>query len=176
VFRVVNDALRSLPHALRREALDQMLAQAHLSTSPRSSHRPLTPLEVRELGSAPLIEVGAHTMTHPRLSALGRDDQAQELRVSKSRLEEMLAAEVKSFAYPFGSRDDYSATSVEIARESGFAIACANFEAPVSSACSPWELPRMMVMNTSAETLLARLEALWTGEPTDRDRELRADR
>src|SRR5204862_6587891 len=51
------------------------------------------------------IEVGAHTRTHARLTALTSDDVVAEMDVSKQELERMVGAPVVTFAYPFGAVD-----------------------------------------------------------------------
>lgn len=50
-------------------------------------------------------EVGAHSRTHPDLTALGDDALADEILGGKARLEDQLGREVKVFAYPYGSED-----------------------------------------------------------------------
>lgn len=47
-------------------------------------------------------EVGAHTRTHPDLTALTGDEAESEMRGSRKEIEERLQQPVESFAYPFG--------------------------------------------------------------------------
>ena len=44
--------------------------------------------------------VGSHTVTHPNLAQVGRDDVTTELQESKRRLEEKLGGPVSHFSYP----------------------------------------------------------------------------
>ena len=60
----------------------------------------LTWEEVREMRLAG-IEFGSHTVNHPRLVELGRQEIERELRDSKDQLEQQLAEAVTTFAYPF---------------------------------------------------------------------------
>jgi len=60
----------------------------------------LTLSEVRELHSLG-INIGSHTVTHPKLKLLPQDEVENELSGSKQALEDALGAPVKSFAYPF---------------------------------------------------------------------------
>lgn len=48
------------------------------------------------------MEIGAHTVTHPRLSEIGDDEALREMRESREALEDMLAVPVTSFCYPEG--------------------------------------------------------------------------
>src|ERR1035437_7820808 len=60
----------------------------------------LTWSEVRELQRYG-ISFGSHTVTHPQLRDLGKDDIEKELVNSKKAIEEKTGREVDSFAYPY---------------------------------------------------------------------------
>jgi peptidoglycan/xylan/chitin deacetylase (PgdA/CDA1 family) len=66
-------------------------------------------------------EIGAHTVTHPRLAELPADERVEELVRSKAILEEGLGEPVDHLAYPFGSYDDAVRAS---AIEAGYRSAC----------------------------------------------------
>jgi peptidoglycan/xylan/chitin deacetylase (PgdA/CDA1 family) len=51
------------------------------------------------------VEFGSHTLTHPHLTGQGHRELVRELRDSKDRLEDLLGAEVRAFAYPYGAVD-----------------------------------------------------------------------
>jgi peptidoglycan/xylan/chitin deacetylase (PgdA/CDA1 family) len=67
------------------------------------------------------VTIGSHTCTHPRLTALGPDQQMAELSDSKNRLQDMLGRAVDYFAYPYGDYDDEVRGRVEAA---GYRAAC----------------------------------------------------
>jgi peptidoglycan/xylan/chitin deacetylase (PgdA/CDA1 family)/glycosyltransferase involved in cell wall biosynthesis len=67
-------------------------------------------------------EIGAHTLTHPRLANLPAAEAAHEMAVSKAELERRLGIEVLSFAYPYGN---LSAETKRLAAEAGFTYAVA---------------------------------------------------
>ncbi len=83
----------------------------------------LTDEQVRTLSKAGMT-IGAHTVSHPILACV-EDQQARvEMAESKCRLEEIVGDKVTLFAYPNGKPGtDYTATHVQLARESGFAAA-----------------------------------------------------
>jgi peptidoglycan/xylan/chitin deacetylase (PgdA/CDA1 family) len=56
--------------------------------------------EARELHEAG-IEIGSHTVNHPRLYDLGFDEIRAELATSKAVIEDRLGSAVVSFAYPY---------------------------------------------------------------------------
>ncbi len=62
-------------------------------------------------------EIGAHTMTHPRLTQLNMEQARQEITTSRECIEQELKTEVISFAYPFGNYDD---SIKDLVRQAGF--------------------------------------------------------
>jgi peptidoglycan/xylan/chitin deacetylase (PgdA/CDA1 family) len=60
----------------------------------------MTWTQVRELHRAG-VSFGSHTVTHPQLGRVNRMQQQNELRYSKSAIEDRLGVAVESFAYPF---------------------------------------------------------------------------
>jgi peptidoglycan/xylan/chitin deacetylase (PgdA/CDA1 family)/glycosyltransferase involved in cell wall biosynthesis len=67
-------------------------------------------------------EIGAHTLTHPRLAGLPAAEAAHEMAASKAELERRLGISVLSFAYPYGN---LSAETKRLAAEAGFTYAVA---------------------------------------------------
>lgn len=87
------------------------------ATAPREL---LSVAQLRELDRAG-ITVGSHTRTHPRLTEIGSTRVADELRGSKTVLEQTLGKRVDYFAYPFGLCNKVVRDEVERA---GYRAAC----------------------------------------------------
>lgn len=64
--------------------------------------------------------IGAHTHTHPNLRVIPFDSAKDEIRMSKSILEDLLGAPVTHFAYPFGMRRHFSERLRQYCFEIGF--------------------------------------------------------
>ncbi|MCM1474624.1 MAG: polysaccharide deacetylase family protein [Muribaculaceae bacterium] len=80
--------------------------------------------ELLELRDSGLVEIGAHTITHPILSAESRERSREEIIESVGRLSDILGREVHSFAYPNGLTGiDYSAEEMGYASEAGIDLA-----------------------------------------------------
>lgn len=124
----------------------------------RESHLPMTVRELARLAESPLVTIGAHTVTHPCLSALTEERQREEITASKMRLEEVLGTSVTLFSYPFGGPRDYDRTSEAICREAGFARVAANFPGLVHRWTNPYAMPRRLVRNWDRETFAIHLE------------------
>ena len=112
------------------------------------------------------IEIGAHSVTHPRLSELPYEEALEEMRRSKADLEDLLGREVTSMAYPFGR---YTRETIRAAEAAGYECACA------AEGGGPWrrfELPREGILpSTSARRL--RLKVMGLYEPALRLAKLR---
>lgn len=131
--------------------------------SPRPTHRVLTPAEVVRLTQGGAIEIGAHTSTHPALAALPLTRQRAEIADCRATLQSLVGHNVASFAYPFGSRADYTGATVALVRETGFTLACSARPGAVGRWSDRLQLPRMLVRDWDAETFAQRLDA-WLGD------------
>jgi len=57
--------------------------------------------EIRRLAAAG-VDIGGHTLSHPDLTALRRDEMLAELKLGKRLAERHLSVPVRHFAYPYG--------------------------------------------------------------------------
>lgn len=83
--------------------------------------RPLKMDELKGLDSG--IHIGAHTVNHIRATHVGKTQLNEELRVSKTELEQSTGLECVHFCYPNGDCDESSAQAV---KEAGYqsAVSC----------------------------------------------------
>ena len=89
------------------------------------------------------MQIGAHTANHPILARLSRSKARQEIAASKQVLEAMLGRKIDLFAYPNGKPGaDYSAETVELVRELGFAAAFTTVAAANTATSDPFQLAR----------------------------------
>jgi len=158
VFRAVWRALHDAPSVREREAaIARLREMAGVAANGRPRRRCCDARQLRELGRGGLVEIGAHTIDHPSLAFISPDDQRREIAGSKAAIEHILDQPVQSFAYPFGSREDYTATTVEIVREAGFRQACSNFPEPLVRDVHRLQYPRRVVMDWDGVEFAARL-------------------
>lgn len=69
---------------------------------PTDIMRPFTLEEARKFAKHPYVAIGAHSRYHDNLSLLGGKELEENLRVSKSFLEELAGSSVGLISYPFG--------------------------------------------------------------------------
>ena len=154
--------LQPLPHEARRQQLDRMLRDAGQTSAMRATHRILTADELRKLAAEDLVEIGAHTVTHPLLAAQPVESQFDELRQSKQWLEENLDRPITSFSYPYGGRQHYSEDTVEAVRRSGFVRACTTEPHPPTRHRSRFEWGRVNVTDLNGDQFHELLSAAIT--------------
>lgn len=78
----------------------------------------LTPQEIRDLSSE--FEIGAHTLTHPRLPTISEVEAEREVTGSKNVLEQITGCAVDTFCYPYGS---YKELHVQLVKAAGYRYA-----------------------------------------------------
>ena len=88
------------------------------------------------------VELGAHTVTHPRLDELALSAAEDEVRASKAALERMIDRSVDSFAYPHGAHD---ARVRDLVVRSGYRSAAAVKNAMSHERDDPWAIARWTV-------------------------------
>jgi peptidoglycan/xylan/chitin deacetylase (PgdA/CDA1 family) len=85
------------------------------------------------------FEIGAHTLTHARLTAIPVPEAKNEITGSKKKLEDLFGVQVKHFAYPYG---DYNDAIVDLVKEAGFETACTCDPLVVRHGVDPFRLGR----------------------------------
>ena len=126
-------------------------------SGPRQQHKILTQRELQEMASDGLIEIGAHTVTHPLLSNTAPARQQAEIEGSKARLEEILGRPVYSFSYPYGNKQAYTDETVGLVRSAGYESACSNFEGHVRSNLDRYQIPRYLVRDWGGDEFSRQL-------------------
>lgn len=113
-------AAKYLPPAQRQQLVDAVAARAGVVPPSDLMMRSEQVLELHRMG----MQIGAHTVSHPILARLPREQARAEIVQSKHALEAIIGAPVGLFAYPNGKPgEDYAPESVALAREAGFAAA-----------------------------------------------------
>lgn len=120
--------------------------------------RPMRESELINLSKSKLVEIGAHTVNHPKLKNLKQEQQRQEIFGSKNMLEKLLNAEVVSFSYPFGDINSFNEDSIKITSEIGFKYACSNIHKRVKKNSNLFTLPRYVVRNWNLEEFIANMK------------------
>jgi peptidoglycan/xylan/chitin deacetylase (PgdA/CDA1 family) len=154
LYRSVWKLMQPLLADQQHQLLQEIRAWAGTKSETRPTHRPLTLAELSILDQIPLIEVGAHTVMHPFLSALPVQLQRHEIQQGKARMEEILGHPVRSFAYPYGN---FTPETVALVQEAGFDRACSTISARVQPKSDRFQLPRVEVLDWDGEAFAKKL-------------------
>lgn len=119
--------------------------------------RPMTPDEAKRLSNSRLIEIGAHTLTHPKLAKIDQNSQYNEVLGSKKTLEELAGMPILGLAYPFGGKDSFDQKTIELVKKAGFNYACANIHERATNRSDIYALPRFVVRNWNLDEFKKKL-------------------
>lgn len=147
LLMTVHEALRPLPPADRERTIGELRGSVG-QVAERPAHRALEPEELIRLSGNRLIEIGAHSRSHPCLDELSDAEQRGEIEESKRRLEELTGTPVASFSYPNGCNSEKSRY---ILRHCGFDRACASHPDVVRRGSDRYRLPRFWVPDWPGE-------------------------
>ena len=108
--------------------------------------------EVKQMAESNLVEIGSHTLLHPRLSRVSHDDARAEIVNSKQLLKQHVGP-VHYFAYPYGGRPgDFDEQHRTIAIDTGYKAILTAMHGTVTIASDKYGLPRVSVSaNTTYE-------------------------
>lgn len=98
--------------------------------------------QIKALAASGHVEIGGHTLTHPRLSQLTPEQQAHEIQENKLQLEILLGHPLLSFAYPYG---DMNESAKEQAIAAGYRFAVATNSGPKAMHQDPFQIRRIAI-------------------------------
>jgi peptidoglycan/xylan/chitin deacetylase (PgdA/CDA1 family) len=105
------------------------------------------------------VEFGAHTCTHPLLTAIPSATAEEEITLSRRQLQKTLGESVDLFAYPYGEFDPSIQSMVQ---QAGFAAAC-SVDAGLNTLITPvFSLRRTEIWGT--DSLPRFLLSVWMGD------------
>jgi len=122
--------------------------------------RAMSKIELSQVDSSPLIEIGAHTVNHPHLGKSSPKIQKTEIENSKQELEKILGHKISGLAYPFGaSGDDFTDQTKTITKEAGFDYACINIRGKIGPDFDGFfGLPRVLIRDWSPKQMLEEIK------------------
>ena len=93
------------------------------------------------------IAIGAHTVSHSILTNMEEREAEREITESKRRIETQLGEPVRHFAYPNGTRRDWSPAIISLVRRAGFETACTTVQGGNGLHSNPYELRRIEIQD-----------------------------
>lgn len=84
-------------------------------------------------------DIGAHTLTHPFLTQIPRDQAREEITASKKKLEDTFSRAIEHFCYPYG---DWDPAVRDLVAEAGYRTACTTESGVNIAGSDPFALKR----------------------------------
>lgn len=138
--------LKSLPREEKEAGLETLFQFLDVPAE-IPSESPLTTLswdEILELSRTGLANLGSHSHTHQILSRCSAQTQAEELRISRDILRERLG-HADLFAYPNGTRADFTDTTKQLLRDLGYRCGLATIPGINARSADLYELKRVNI-------------------------------
>ena len=110
--------------------------------------------ELRGFAADPLVTIGAHTISHCNLARQTDARAADEMRISRARIEDALQRPVLHFAYPYGDKAAAGQREFALAKTLGFKTAVTTRPGMIftENAAHPTALPRLSLNGNYQDT------------------------
>ncbi|GDY27291.1 hypothetical protein AHAT_31810 [Agarivorans sp. Toyoura001] len=97
-------------------------------TKPDQRFELMSPETMRDIDQSGFVEIGGHTLNHPKLAELSEPEQQHQIEQNKKDLESLLGRELTTFAYPYGNHNQQTK---QLAKQAGYAYTVATDSGPI---------------------------------------------
>ena len=109
-----------------------------------------------------MISIGAHTVSHPSLANLSKEEQETEIKTSIDSLSQILKKKITLFSYPFGGPGiDFNDDTIEICRKYGILKAASTENKLWDTSVNPYRIPRKIVRDWTIGEFGKQIENYW---------------
>ncbi|MBI3999904.1 MAG: glycosyltransferase [Candidatus Omnitrophica bacterium] len=158
-LRELSIILKHLENGQRKVAMKQLEEGLAVERTALPSNWVLTKTQIKS-SHHDLVKFGAHTLSHPILSRMSREEARYEIFECKRKLEEILSEKVEHFAYPNGEAGDFTEAHIELVRRAGFHSACTTILGLNDERTNRYEIRRIYAKEEPLATFAARLVGL----------------
>jgi peptidoglycan/xylan/chitin deacetylase (PgdA/CDA1 family) len=150
--------LKPLPHAELQQALYRIRLWAGSIDGFDRHDMPLSNLQLNEMASHPLFQIGLHTATHSSLPFHTSEEQRLEIKNNREALFQLCHTSSKILTYPYG---DYNDATINVVKEERLTGAFNTCERTVTRRSDLYNLGRFQVYNWNGEEFEKQL-SVWT--------------
>jgi peptidoglycan/xylan/chitin deacetylase (PgdA/CDA1 family) len=155
IFYKVWDIFRKCPPFQRDSMAEQLLDYVANHYKPDQRRYPLSDAQFELLADHPLINIGAHTHSHPALPALNYTTAREEILLGKTNLEARMGKKVWNMSYPFGS---YNKETLALLAELDIDQAFTTEAIPVEPHSHTLRMGRYQVMDLDGDAFEKQLQ------------------
>lgn len=162
-YRSIHYLMKNYINLEKRESwMGQLWDWRGKTRTPRADNLTLSVKDCGELGKSRLISIGAHTISHPSLATLSREEQETEIKTSIDTLSVILGKRIKLFSYPFGKAGiDFDDETIEICHKNGIVKAASTEDVLWEASVSPYKIPRKVARNWDLFEFEAKITEYW---------------
>ncbi len=102
------------------------------------------------------IEIGCHTLTHPKLTRCSLREIDRQITASRKRLEEILHKPARLFAYPYGGPHSFNKQIQSRVRKAGFWAAVTTLPGSNNAKTSLYALHRMAPLENQIHSAIGK--------------------
>jgi peptidoglycan/xylan/chitin deacetylase (PgdA/CDA1 family) len=154
LHRQLHRLIRPLKAPLQQSIVTGIAEWAGVANRVVNRDRSLTPAELFHLSQCTQVEIGAHTVSHPSLPAMTKEDVVREVQESRKICRELTGKPIAGFAYPFG---DFDKVAVSAVRQAAFDYACSTEERALRRSDDPLVIPRLHIGDWEEEMFCREL-------------------
>lgn len=138
--------MKSVPHEQSKNLLTDLSEICNTAFPPRSRQREelMSWEQIKEIANTDFLSIGSHTLSHRVLSTIDAGEEHKELRDSREFLQQKLAGEINSIAYPVGGYHAFSERTKRNAYKAGYQLGF-SFNTGTNHGCitDPFDIKRV---------------------------------
>ena len=158
-YRGISSRLKRMEQGQKEETLKRLLESLGPTGTTSAVFTLMSWEEVHSLAESGLADFGSHTHTHPILARCDSEQQKSELQRSRDIIQQHLG-KADLFAYPNGTRDDFTDVTKELVRAQDYSCAASTISGLNGADADVYELRRV---NVGADADLKEFELLMLG-------------
>jgi peptidoglycan/xylan/chitin deacetylase (PgdA/CDA1 family) len=153
-----------------RPMLTALFARYDVDVRQAQDEDALTSAQLLSLAADPLVEIGAHSVSHRSLAHLSLAQADQEVRRSRALLEQRIGKDIRHFSYPYGSFGTCGKREFALARDCGYATATTTRHGTLSTAHRNrlHALPRIPIIGQFQSEAVVRMQLSGMFAPLNR--------
>lgn len=154
------EEFKLLSTAERTRRMEALFSEKKISPAVRPDYRRLAVGQLHEMINSGLITIGGHTVNHCKLSSLDFNEQENEISRNANFISSLSKQALIPFAYPFGSRRDFTADTITIVKRF-YSIAFAAYRGRIKKDTNHYSIPRFAVKDENEKQFSKRLKSFW---------------
>lgn len=150
--------------SVRNRWFQQIRNWAGKSEEGRVANRSMTVEQLVQMSQSRMITIGAHTVNHMSLGAMGKEQQQEEIEKSIKDIKGWIGESPEVFSYPFGLGMDFNKSTMDICSKLGIKKAATTNQKLWNCTYHPYQIPRKTVRDWEFNVFKEKLNLFWRNE------------